>query len=137
MGGLWRSIGFTSGARIYSLVAGLVGLVITARVLGPSGRGAVATATTWALLFATLGYLSLGQVAIHRATEKDPAEWLGSTLGALLAMTGVGTLLGWSAAALIYAAPDGRAYGDGPAYPPGPGFATPPFPPWGPYGNPP
>src|SRR4051794_41803717 len=77
---LWKSIGFTSGARIYSLAAGAIGLVITARALGPSGRGAVATATTWALLFATVGYLSLGQVALHRGAGKPPASWLGRAL---------------------------------------------------------
>src|SRR3954468_7826340 len=101
---LWKSIGFTSGARIYSLAAGAIGLVITARVLGPSGRGEVAPATTWALLFATFGYLSLGQVAVHRASARDPSEWLGSTLGVLLLMTGVVTVIGWILAAAIYAA---------------------------------
>src|SRR3954452_25333654 len=85
---LWKSIGFTSGARIYSLAAGAIGLVITARALGPDGRGAVAASTTWALLFATFGYLSLGQVALHRGSGRPPEEWLGSTLATLMAMAG-------------------------------------------------
>jgi O-antigen/teichoic acid export membrane protein len=135
MRGLWQSIGFTSGARIYSLVAGLVGLVITARVLGPSGRGAVATATTWALLFSTFGYLSLGQVAIHRATGKDASEWLGSALAVLLVMTGVVTLVGWVVATVVYLASDGEAYGRVPVYALVLGFATLPFLVWEQYGS--
>jgi O-antigen/teichoic acid export membrane protein len=135
MGDLWRSIGFTTGARVYSLVAGLVGLVITARVLGPSGRGLIATATTWALLFSTFGCLSLGQVAIHRATGKDPSEWLGSVLTVLLVMTGAVTLVGWIVATVIYLATDGEAYGRVPVYALVLGFATLPFLVWEQYGS--
>src|SRR4051812_45083101 len=96
---LWRSIGLTSGARIYSVAAGTAGVVITARALGPEGRGTIATAVTWSLLFATVGYLSLGQVAIHRATGRNSSQWLGPTLGVLLAMAAAVTVLGWLVAA--------------------------------------
>jgi antigen flippase len=131
----WRSIGFTSGARIYSLVAGAVGLVITARLLGPSGRGAVATATTWALLFSTFGYLSLGQVALHRGAGRPPEEWLGQTLAVLLTMAAVVTLGGWAAAAVVYAVSDGRVYGDVSPYVLALGFASLPFLVWEQYGS--
>ncbi len=132
---LWKSIGLTSGARIYSLLAGVIGLVITARALGPEGRGVVATATTWALLFSTVGYLSLGQVALHRATGKPPSAWLGQTLAALLVMAGAVTLAGWCAATGLYLATDGRAYGDIPLYALVLGFATLPFLVWEQYGS--
>jgi O-antigen/teichoic acid export membrane protein len=132
---LWRSIGFTSAARIYSVLAGAVSLIFTARALGPEGRGAVAAAVTWALLFSTLGYLSLGQVAIHRATGKPAEEWLRPTLAALLAMTAFVTAAGWVVAAAVYAFSDGRAFGDMPGYALVLGFATLPLLVWEQYGS--
>jgi O-antigen/teichoic acid export membrane protein len=135
MGDMWRSIGFTSGARFYSLAASSVSLIISARALGPEGRGAVAAAVTWSLLFATIGYLSLGQVAIHRAAGKPVPEWLGSTLGALLAVTASVTILGWTVAAGIYLISGGDAYGKVPVYALVLGFATLPFLIWEQYGS--
>jgi O-antigen/teichoic acid export membrane protein len=132
---LWRSIGFTSGARIYAVLAGAVGLIFTARALGPSGRGTVAAATTWALVFSTLGYLSLGQVAIHRATGKRAEEWLRPVLSALVAMTGIVTVAGWAVAAVLYAASNGEAFGKMPAYALVLGFAALPFFVWEQYGS--
>jgi O-antigen/teichoic acid export membrane protein len=132
---LWRSIGFTSAARIYSVLAGSVSLIISARALGPDGRGAVAASLTWALLFATVGYLSLGQVAIYRGTGRPVAEWLGPTLAALLAMTALVSVLSWIVAAVIYVASDGDAYGKVPVYALVMGFATIPFLVWEQYGS--
>jgi O-antigen/teichoic acid export membrane protein len=135
MGALWRSIGFTSGARIYALLASSVSLIISARALGPEGRGAVAAAVTWALLFATIGYLSLGQVAIHRAAGKPVPEWLGTTLAALVAMTASVSVVGWAVAAVIYLVSGGDAYGKVPVYALVLGFATLPFLVWEQYGS--
>src|SRR4051794_31934817 len=108
---LWRSIGLTSGARIYSVLAGALSLVLTARTLGPDGRGAVAAAITWALLFASCGHLSLGQVANHRATGKPVDEWLRPVLTALIVMTALVTLTGWTIAGALYAFSGGRVFG--------------------------
>jgi O-antigen/teichoic acid export membrane protein len=132
---LWRSIGFTSAARVYAVAAGAVSLIFTARSLGPSGRGSVAAAVTWAALFSTLGYLSLGQVAIHRATGKPVAEWLRPTLSTLVAMTGIVTLTGWLVAVSIYVFSDGHAFGRMPGYALVLGFATLPFLVWEQYGS--
>jgi O-antigen/teichoic acid export membrane protein len=132
---LWKSIGFTSGARIYSGCAGAIGLIITARVLGPEGRGVVATAVTWSLLFSTVGYLSLGQVTLHRGTARDPSEWLGTSLASLLFMTTAVSVIGWIAAGVIYAVSDGAAYGHIPVYALVLGFLTLPFLIWEQYGS--
>src|SRR3954471_12825982 len=113
---LWRSIALTSAARIYSVAAGAISLVFTARVLGAEGRGTVAAATTWALLFSTLGYLSLGQVAIHRATGEPADEWLRPVLAVLVAMTCLVTAVGWVVAGVLYASSDGDAFGKMPAW---------------------
>jgi O-antigen/teichoic acid export membrane protein len=135
MAELWRSIGFTSGARIYGVLAGSVSLIISARMLGPEGRGDVAAAVTWALLFATIGYLSLGQVAIHRAAGRPVADWLGTTLAALFVMTGAVSVVAWIVAGGMYAATGGEAFGGAPGYAIALGFAALPFLVWEQYGS--
>jgi O-antigen/teichoic acid export membrane protein len=132
---LWRSIGFTSAARIYSVLAGAISLILTARILGPHGRGTVAAAITWTLLFSTLGYLSLGQVANHRAMGKSTDEWLRPVLGVLIAMAAAVSVTGWAIAAALYALSDGRAFGEMPVYALLLGFATLPFLVWEQYGS--
>jgi len=92
---LWVQILHTSGARIYALLAGLVVLSVTARYLGPPGRGVVVAATGWVALFATFGGLSLGQVAVYRAVGRPPAVWLSATLGTLLSCLAAATIIGW------------------------------------------
>ena len=62
MNGTWQHILETSSARALALMISLASLSVTARVLGPEGRGIIAGATTWINLLATLGSLSVGQV---------------------------------------------------------------------------
>lgn len=86
---------------MYSLVVSLFLIMIVARWLGPSGQGAMAAATAWASLFGTLGSLSLGQVAIHRATVRRGESWLAETLGTLLLLAVVVTALCWLVAVAL------------------------------------
>jgi antigen flippase len=116
VGDLWRGIAAAGGARLYGLLAGMATLILTARVLGPEGRGEVAAALTWAALLATLGYLSLGQVALHSAAGDRDESWLGRHLGSLALVTAVVSLVGWVAAAVAYAVTDGALFGDLPGY---------------------
>ena len=108
---LWGEILATGGARVYSLLVSLVTLVVTARVLGAEGRGILAAVTTWVALVATVGYLSLGQVAAHRAAEAGNRQWLPSTLGTLMALTVVIGAAGWLVAGVLYLATDSDAFG--------------------------
>ncbi|MBC7528520.1 MAG: lipopolysaccharide biosynthesis protein, partial [Chthonomonadaceae bacterium] len=48
---LWRKILGASAARFYSRAISLTTLAITARFLGPAGRGTIAAVTTWTTLF--------------------------------------------------------------------------------------
>lgn len=107
---LWLQVLQTSGAKIYALMAGLVVLSVTARYLGPSGRGVVVAATAWATLLSMLGGLSLGQVAIYRAAGRAFGEWLPSTVATMLAYLAVLTVAGWALAAIAYAASGGLAF---------------------------
>lgn len=92
---LWSVIFQTSAARIFSLLAGVVVLFVTARWIGPEGRGTVAAITTWVGLFAMLGSLSLGQVAIHGLAVDRSEERLGVMAGNLLAVLSAVTLVAW------------------------------------------
>jgi enterobacterial common antigen flippase len=132
---LWQDIAITSGAKVYSLLAGLLVLVLTARLLGPDGRGVIAAVMTWTALFGTLGSLSLGQVAVHRAAGQRDARWLGPVLGSLLTIAVVVTACGWAIAALGYALTSGRLFGNLPWTALVIGFAALPFVVWEQYGS--
>jgi O-antigen/teichoic acid export membrane protein len=99
---IWTSVAAASAARVYSLVVSAAMIMIVARWLGPAGQGTMAASTAWGTLFATLGALSLGQVAIHRATIRRGEVWLGETLGTLLVFDAIVTIACWAAAAAIY-----------------------------------
>lgn len=99
---LWIRIIHTSGTRIYSLFISFLILSITARWLGPEGRGIIAAVTTWVALFSTFCYMSLGQVAIHHATAFRRKPWLAPTLGSLFLLCGLISLLGWFVAFFLY-----------------------------------
>jgi len=99
---LWATIAYTSGAKIYSLLIGLFTISLTARLLGPEGRGQVATITTWVAMFSTITYLSLGQVALHRMADDREHKRFGSLLGSLLLLAVILTMIGWLVALGLY-----------------------------------
>lgn len=107
---LWNIV-HTSGAKIYSLALAIVTLSLTARWLGPEGRGQMVAITTWVTMFSTIGHLSLGQVAIHRATTKKDDQWLGEVLGSLLVLTAVFTVLCWAVAITAHLLTKGKFFG--------------------------
>lgn len=92
---LWATVLQTSGAKVYSLATGILVLFVTARLLGPEGRGQVAAITTWVALFSTLVSMSLGQVALHRVAQDPERHRIGELLGSLLGLAGVLTAVGW------------------------------------------
>lgn len=101
MGELWRKIIETGGATSYGTAASLITLLVTARYLGPDGRGSVAAVSAWATLFATLGCFSLGQVAVHRGAGRDPRAWLPAAVGVITAVIFVVTIGTWAAIGLL------------------------------------
>ena len=88
----------TGGARIYWLAVAFVSTSITARLLGPEGRGVVAAASGWVALFASFAGLSMAQVILFIATGREESEWLPKTLGTVLAIIATMTLVGWAVA---------------------------------------
>ena len=99
---LWLQISHTSAAKVYSLISGMVVLFLTARWLGPEGRGVVAAVTTWVSLFSTFGFLSLGQVALHLATERREENWLPSVFGSLMFIAALVTVSAWTVAGILH-----------------------------------
>lgn len=99
---LWSSIANTSVARIFSLLTSLGTLSLTAWVLGPDGRGIIATTTTWVGVVATMASLSLGHVALHRAANASGSTWLPDLLR-VLSVTSIGlSILCWLALYTIW-----------------------------------
>lgn len=132
---LWSNIAHTSGAKIYSLLIGVFTLLLTARLLGPEGRGQVATITTWVSMFSTFSYLSLGQVALHLMADDQAQKRFGNLLGSLLLLAALLTLAGWLVALGMYwYAPEG-AFKGLPVIPLVVGFLALPFMIWELYGS--
>ena len=94
----------TGGAKIYSVLLGIITLSITARWLGPEGRGIVASVITWVNIFTELAAVSLGSVLIFKATKDRDEKWIPKMLGTLFGHTLIVTLLSWSLIALLYMA---------------------------------
>jgi len=76
-------------------MVGLLILAVTARWLGPEGRGVVAVVSTWSAVLATCFSLSLGQVALRRVSGLAGSEALTVMLGPLLMFAGVTSAFAW------------------------------------------
>lgn len=74
----------TAGVQGFQLLAGLLALLMTARLLGPEGRGSLGALLAWAGLFAAAGSLSLESVLLHRAARPRESGWFAPLLRALL-----------------------------------------------------
>lgn len=61
---MWAEVGETTIARIYSLTAGIVVMLVASRLLGPERQGVVVATIAWSMFVAQLFGLSLGQI-IH------------------------------------------------------------------------
>ena len=99
---IWANIAHTSGAKIYSMLTSVLILAMTARLLGPEGRGYIAAIITWVGLFSTVAHLSLGQVALHRMAGDVKNSGFGGMLGTLMLIAVCVTLVCWLVALTIY-----------------------------------
>lgn len=111
---LWGKIAHTGGATILTAASSVVSLAITARVLGPDGRGIYAAALSWVGLFATFGSLSVGPVIIHHVAGRPSEEWLSDVTASAAALTMASAVAGWLVLAVLYLGSRGRLFGDVP-----------------------
>lgn len=107
---LWRGVGWVSASQIYGTLASLVSLSVTARWLGPEGRGIIAAVTTWVTFASSVAGMSLGPVALHLATKRRGEEWLPSVLGSLLSLCACLTLVTWLSVLFLYHVSGGRVF---------------------------
>jgi O-antigen/teichoic acid export membrane protein len=105
-----RLVVLTSAAKVYWVLVMLLIAVITARYLGPTGRGIFVATISWLAAFVTFGNLSLLQVVIYVATEKPKEQWLPGVVGALAVILTVVAVLGSIVAAVAYFVTGGRAF---------------------------
>src|ERR1035437_6313561 len=106
----WVHIFQTGGASFVEAGASSAGLASTGRLLGPEGRGTYAAATTWVLLFSTLGSLSLGQSVVHSIAGRAPAGWLPTAAGTSLAIGGLIAVVDYALVATAYVAGGGQVF---------------------------
>ena len=81
----------TTGTNLAILGLGVVGGLLAARLLGPEGRGYLATAMVWALMTTAVGSLGLPQALTYHAA-REPAA-VGDILGTALMILAVQTPL--------------------------------------------
>lgn len=104
---VWKQVLHTAGASSYGIAMSVVGLFVTARILGPEGRGLFVAANAWVGVLGTFGSLSLGQVAMHVASGRRREEWLPDVAGSAGLILGVVVLVTWIGVAGTYVATDG------------------------------
>lgn len=100
----WSRIASLSLARAYGVLLSLATLFMSARLLGPEGRGEFAAALAWAALFATLFNFSLGQALQHRLQSAVLKPSLAQQVGTLGALGGALSGMALLSAAALYAA---------------------------------
>jgi len=107
---LWKAVTLTSGTKVYWMIGAMIGTVITARFLGPQGRGVIAAATSWVALFVTFGHFSLSNVIVYLLGGQERARLLPVVTGSVMALTAATTLLGWTIAATLHLLTHGRIF---------------------------
>ncbi|HEX3110530.1 MAG TPA: hypothetical protein VHU41_15655, partial [Thermoanaerobaculia bacterium] len=107
---LWKAVTLTSGTKAYWMIGGMVAMIITARFLGPQGRGVIAAASSWVALFVTFGHFSLSNVIVYLLGGDDRERLLPIVTGSVLALTTLTTLLGWTIAGVMYLVTHGRIF---------------------------
>lgn len=107
---LWKAVTLTSGTKVYWMIGAMFGTIITARFLGPQGRGVIAAATSWVSLFVTFGHFSLSNVIVYLLSGKDRERLLPAVTGSVLALTAATTLIGWAVAGAMNVATHGRIF---------------------------
>src|SRR5213078_1991107 len=107
---LWKAVTLTSGTKAYWMIGAMIGTVITARFLGPVGRGVIAAASSWVALFVTFGHLSLQHVVVYLLGPSDRERNLPVVAGSVMAVTAATALIGWTVATAMGLATRGAVF---------------------------
>jgi len=109
---LWISIFHTSFSKIYNILLGIVSLIITARLLGPEGRGVLAAVISWTALLATFSSLSLGQVSQYYIQTQKKDNWFPALFGSLVFLASALFIVVSIIVVIIYLLTEGKVFGD-------------------------
>ena len=93
---------FSVLSKFYGLAILLLTLIVTVRILGPEGKGAVASVVVMAGLFANFGNFSIGQSILYHVVKQKNRELASSVFWNLILILIVVTLLSWGVALSAY-----------------------------------
>lgn len=99
---MWRALSRTVGAKLYSLAIGVLTLTLTARWLGPEGRGEYAAALAWVATFVGIAHCSLAEVASQRLSGLAHEQRFRAVAMALVYACLALTVLAWVSAAVLW-----------------------------------
>ncbi len=99
---MWRALSRTVGAKLYSLAIGVLTLTLTARWLGPEGRGEYAAALAWVATFVGIAHGSLAEVASQRLSGHAHEQRFRVVAMALVCACLGLTVVAWVAAAVLW-----------------------------------
>jgi O-antigen/teichoic acid export membrane protein len=111
-----RDVLRTGAVQAFELTVGLVTLILSARLLGPEGRGLLGVTVVWAGLFAAFGSLSLDAVVVNRAARGRGEDWFPRLFRALGRLYLLLLALTLGAALLLFAVAREAVFGDLPGY---------------------
>jgi O-antigen/teichoic acid export membrane protein len=106
---LWKAATLTTAAKAYWVIGALIATLVTARYLGPNGRGVIAAATSWVAMFFTFGHLSLAHVMMY-VLDGDGRARVPAVTGSLMAITAAVTLLAWAIVGTLHIATGGAVF---------------------------
>ncbi len=93
----------------------MASLIITARLLGASGRGTFVAVITWAGTFTTLSSVSINRVVLHRGANETGVDWVAETAGSVALIIAGGTLVSLIVGLALYVGTDGSLFGSVPS----------------------
>lgn len=93
---MFKKTFITFGTSIAILITNMIGGILTARLLGPTGKGQLTAVTLWPNVFATIGSLGLTNSVVYFASKSDDQKvktiWAGTiSIGIILSIL-LGTL---------------------------------------------
>ncbi len=97
-------------ARGYGAIVSLVTLIVSARYLGPEGRGIFVAALAWMSTFCTIFHLSIGPALQYRIQQNREAYTAPAMMGTLMGLGLVASLMAWIAATVIFFLTDGTMF---------------------------
>src|SRR5258708_6238429 len=103
---LWKAATLTSATKAYWVIGAMITTLVTARFLGPDGRGVMAAATSWVAMFFTFGHLSLAHVLLY-VLGGDGRVRFPAVVGSVMAITLVVTLVAWAIVGALQTATGG------------------------------